>query len=144
MFQPMKWDLKDMTQTQRGTHQMNSRQWEQKVGWRRKVAMNLCPLTWCTRRRMAPRRRANPAPSLNSRVLRLFSAAAPGQGLIPNINPLPLALLSLFMPPNCCFIESNCMSWQRRSCGGGNERWERSCYLHTPCRLECSWPVLIY
>lgn len=46
---------------------MNSLQWLQKVGWRRKVAMNLCPLTWCTRRRMAPRRRANPAPSLNSR-----------------------------------------------------------------------------
>lgn len=49
------------------THQMNSRQWEQKVGCLRKVAMNLCPLTWCTRRRMAPRRLAKPAPSLNSR-----------------------------------------------------------------------------
>ena len=39
------------------THQINSRQCEQKVGWRRKVAMNLWPLTWWTRLRMAPRRR---------------------------------------------------------------------------------------
>lgn len=39
------------------THQINSRQCEQNVGWRRKVAINLCPLTWWTRRLMAPRRR---------------------------------------------------------------------------------------
>lgn len=45
---------------------MNSRQCEQNVGWRRKVAINLCPLTWWTRLRMAPRRRLRPARSLNS------------------------------------------------------------------------------
>lgn len=47
-------------------YQINSRQWEQKVGWRRKVAINLCPFTWCTRRRMAPRRLLKPCRSLNS------------------------------------------------------------------------------
>lgn len=48
-------------------HQINSRQWEQKVGWRRNVAMNLWPFTWCTRLLMAPRLRLNPCLSLNSR-----------------------------------------------------------------------------
>ena len=36
------------------THQMNSLQWKQKVGWRRKVDMNLCPLTWWILRLTAP------------------------------------------------------------------------------------------
>jgi hypothetical protein len=49
------------------THQINSRQWEQKVGWRRNVAMNLWPFTWCTRRLMAPRLLFKPCLSLNSR-----------------------------------------------------------------------------
>lgn len=35
-------------------HQMNSLQWKQKVGWRRKVDMNLCPLTWWILRLTAP------------------------------------------------------------------------------------------
>ncbi len=35
--------------------QINSLQWPQKVGWRKKRATNLCPLTMCTLRRfMAP------------------------------------------------------------------------------------------
>ena len=33
---------------------LRSLQWKQKVGWRRKVDMNLCPLTWWMRRRTAP------------------------------------------------------------------------------------------
>lgn len=41
----------------RKTHQMNSRQCEQKVGWRKNVAMNLWPFTWWTRLLIAPRRR---------------------------------------------------------------------------------------
>ena len=36
------------------SHQMNSLQWKQKVGWRRKVDMNLCPLTWWILRLTAP------------------------------------------------------------------------------------------
>lgn len=36
---------------------MNSRQCEQKVGWRKNVAMNLWPFTWWTRLLIAPRRR---------------------------------------------------------------------------------------
>lgn len=35
---------------------MKSRQWAQKVGWRKIVAINLCPFTWWTMRRIAPRR----------------------------------------------------------------------------------------
>ncbi len=43
---------------------------EQKVGWRKNVVMNLCPLTWCTRRRSAPRRWcSSPFFSLNTRSL---------------------------------------------------------------------------
>lgn len=38
----------------RFSHQMNSLQWKQKVGWRRKVDMNLCPLTWWILRLTAP------------------------------------------------------------------------------------------
>lgn len=53
-------------------YQIKSRQWEQNVGCRKKVAMNLCPLTWWTRRRMAPRRRFNPWRSLNSRGFSLL------------------------------------------------------------------------
>lgn len=51
------------------TYQIKSRQCEQKVGCRRKVAMNLWPLTWCTLRRIAPRLRLKPWRSLNSRGL---------------------------------------------------------------------------
>lgn len=73
-------------------YQINSLQCEQNVGWRRNVAMNLCPLTcvmgdkshywnvfnwlqvphfrdintWWTRLRIAPRRRLKAARSLNS------------------------------------------------------------------------------
>lgn len=36
------------------SHQMNSLQWKQKVGCRRKVDMNLCPLTWWILRLTAP------------------------------------------------------------------------------------------
>lgn len=49
------------------TYQMNSRQCEQNVGCLKNVAMNLCPLTWWTRLRIAPRRLLKPARSLNSR-----------------------------------------------------------------------------
>ena len=38
------------------SHQMKSPQCEQKVGCLRKVAMNLCELTWCTFRFIAPLR----------------------------------------------------------------------------------------
>lgn len=38
----------------RSPHQINSLQWKQKVGWRRYVDMNLCPLTWWILRRTAP------------------------------------------------------------------------------------------
>lgn len=37
-------------------HQMNSLQWKQKVGCRRYVDMNLCPLTWWILRLTAPLR----------------------------------------------------------------------------------------
>ena len=48
------------------TDQMNSRQMEQKVGCLKNVAMNLWPLTWCTRRFSAPRRLCiGPSFSLN-------------------------------------------------------------------------------
>lgn len=50
----------------RNTHQINSLQCEQKVGCRRNVAMNLCPFTWWTRRRIAPRRFLSNPCSLNA------------------------------------------------------------------------------
>ena len=53
-------------------YQIKSLQWEQNVGCRKNVAMNLCPLTWWTRRRMAPRRRFKPWRSLNSRGFSLL------------------------------------------------------------------------
>jgi len=50
------------------TDQMNSRQMEQNVGCLKNVAMNLCPLTWWTRRFRAPRRLCiGPSFSLNIR-----------------------------------------------------------------------------
>ena len=49
-------------------HHIKSRQSEQKVGWRRRVAMNLCPLTWCTLLRIAPRRRLS-RPSFSLKTL---------------------------------------------------------------------------
>ena len=51
--------------------QMKSLQCEQKVGCRKKVAMNLCELTWWTRRFIAPRRCFSakpPSRSLNWRI----------------------------------------------------------------------------
>jgi len=52
------------------THQINSRQMEQNVGCLKYVAMNLCPLTWWTRRFRAPRRLCiGPSFSLNIRSL---------------------------------------------------------------------------
>lgn len=48
------------------TNQMNSRQMEQNVGCLKNVAINLCPLTWWTRRFRAPRRLCiGPSFSLN-------------------------------------------------------------------------------
>ena len=53
----------------RMAYHMNSLQWAQNVGCRRKVAMNLCPLIWCTFLRIAPRRSLMPpSRSLNTLI----------------------------------------------------------------------------
>lgn len=49
------------------SYHIKSRHNEQNVGWRSMVAINLCPFTWWTRRRIAPRRRlSRPSFSLNT------------------------------------------------------------------------------
>ena len=57
---------------------MNSRQMEQNVGCLKNVAMNLCPLTWCTRRFRAPRRLCI-GPSFSLNILSFGNSAQANQ-----------------------------------------------------------------
>jgi len=54
-------------------YHMKSRHIEQNVGWRKYVAINLCPFTWCTRRRIAPCRLCK-GPSFSSFCLKIRSS----------------------------------------------------------------------
>lgn len=53
------------------TYHIKSLHSEQNVGCRNAVAINLCPLTWWTRRRIAPRRRMISKPSFSLKALSL-------------------------------------------------------------------------